>query len=394
MNKERNVRLDILRGIAIILMVMGHSFFSGMHFVYLFHMALFFMMGGYFFDGKNSDSIRNVGRFILKRIKGLWLPFVIWNTIFLLFNNVFVRIGVYSDNPMFLEKFSGSYASLHHELDMMQTLKQCVKGLFFQSGTELGGAFWFFRIYLMISVSYVIIDFILKKIPITKNISEWIQLGVSTIFLILGYVCYLRGITTLGLDRMLSYYGLFFLGKHIVLVEKYLKTNIRKISVFAVAVGILIICNATGTVALDSNKYVNPIFLIVASVSGWLMIYIASDYIYMCKTKHVQKTDKIQKTKHIQTVKVTVFARVLSYIGQNTLSVFVLHLLCFKLVNYLIVAVYRMPDYMTAAYPVVVKDGLWWILYTIVGVGIPVGITYSWQKLKMYKKCEMRQRKV
>ena len=46
---KRNSKIDILKGIAILLVVMGHTCFGGTEYIYLFHMAVFFMASGYFF---------------------------------------------------------------------------------------------------------------------------------------------------------------------------------------------------------------------------------------------------------------------------------------------------------------------------------------------------------
>ena len=44
MAKQRDPVLDSMRGIGIVLMVLGHAGFPGSSFIYLFHMALFFML--------------------------------------------------------------------------------------------------------------------------------------------------------------------------------------------------------------------------------------------------------------------------------------------------------------------------------------------------------------
>ena len=46
---NRNLQIDIARGIGIILVVLGHAAFPYTHFIYLFHLAIFFIMAGYFF---------------------------------------------------------------------------------------------------------------------------------------------------------------------------------------------------------------------------------------------------------------------------------------------------------------------------------------------------------
>ena len=50
MAKQRDPVLDSMRGIGIVLMVLGHAGFPGSSFIYLFHMALFFMLSGWFFS--------------------------------------------------------------------------------------------------------------------------------------------------------------------------------------------------------------------------------------------------------------------------------------------------------------------------------------------------------
>lgn len=52
--KKRRDDIDILKGIGIILVLIGHSFQHGLHFniIYSFHMPLFFIVAGYFFKKK------------------------------------------------------------------------------------------------------------------------------------------------------------------------------------------------------------------------------------------------------------------------------------------------------------------------------------------------------
>jgi fucose 4-O-acetylase-like acetyltransferase len=54
LKKTRREDIDILKGIGIILVLIGHSFQHGLHFniIYSFHMPLFFIVAGYFFKKK------------------------------------------------------------------------------------------------------------------------------------------------------------------------------------------------------------------------------------------------------------------------------------------------------------------------------------------------------
>lgn len=83
--------IDILKGLGILLMVIGHTGFQHKSFIYMFHMALFFIASGYLYKEKNSESFSQVVSFVLRKIKGVWIPYFIWNVVFTLLNNVFIN---------------------------------------------------------------------------------------------------------------------------------------------------------------------------------------------------------------------------------------------------------------------------------------------------------------
>ena len=77
MAKQRDPVLDSMRGIGIVLMVLGHSGFPGTGFIYLFHMALFFMLSGWLFSLGGW-----VVHFAKLKVVTLLLDFVVSNTAF------------------------------------------------------------------------------------------------------------------------------------------------------------------------------------------------------------------------------------------------------------------------------------------------------------------------
>lgn len=57
--QRRNPMISIAKAIGIILMVIGHVFDKeswGIHFIYMFHMPLFFVLSGYFFKEPRSAT--------------------------------------------------------------------------------------------------------------------------------------------------------------------------------------------------------------------------------------------------------------------------------------------------------------------------------------------------
>lgn len=78
MMKQRNVAYDLMKGIALILMMYDHLVKTpdGVHqFIYSFHMPLFFILAGVF--AKNIEDIPSFRDFTRKNAKRLLLPYVV-----------------------------------------------------------------------------------------------------------------------------------------------------------------------------------------------------------------------------------------------------------------------------------------------------------------------------
>lgn len=357
---QRDIQIDVMRGIAIVLMVLGHCSFPFTDFIYLFHMAFFFMISGYCYKAKSSDSVKSVSKFFFRKIKSLWFPYVLWNAIFVLLNNFFIKVNVYTDNQELLNSVEGTYITLHHTMSVKEMVTNIAKSLFFGGGTTMGGAFWFLESLFMVSVAYVFCDFAIKRFCNKRKFQLVLQAVVSMVALGAGYICYLRGFKTLGIDRMLSYYWLFFFG--VLLKEtglhKRIMSSYRSIKVAGCFVGIAL-CGRFGSVYLDNNNYTNPLFFIVVSIMGWFLIEALADLVIHFK----------------------IGTKMWGVIGQNTLAIVVLHFLCFKIVSGIGVLINGEPAYLVAAFPVLYKDGFWWILYTIVAITIPVLLNEGRRKL-------------
>lgn len=89
-NKKRIPEMDIVKGIAIILVVIGHTKVLGNSFIYLFHMAVFFIASGYFYSDKSSETLQSVLLFTKKKVITLWIAFSVGISVFTLMNNIFI----------------------------------------------------------------------------------------------------------------------------------------------------------------------------------------------------------------------------------------------------------------------------------------------------------------
>lgn len=103
--RSRNLYLDVVKGIAIILVVFGHNiqygsfecnngdFFENPLFIaiYSFHMPLFMLISGYLFY--HTIKSHSWGQNVKSRFTKLVLPIIIWNSIYLLIMDAHIIWG-------------------------------------------------------------------------------------------------------------------------------------------------------------------------------------------------------------------------------------------------------------------------------------------------------------
>lgn len=94
-NKKRDPMISIAKAIGIILMVVGHVYNKeswGVHFIYMFHMPLFFVLSGYFFNA--PQNFTELLKFTRKKIIGLYLPYLLWTILFVFLHNFLLKFGI------------------------------------------------------------------------------------------------------------------------------------------------------------------------------------------------------------------------------------------------------------------------------------------------------------
>ena len=94
-DKPRDRRIDLAKGLAILLMLMGHVELPTLvhNWIYLFHMSSFFIASGYLY-AYQMDRLRTFIKYVLKKIRGLWVPHFICTAAFVLLNNLFILINI------------------------------------------------------------------------------------------------------------------------------------------------------------------------------------------------------------------------------------------------------------------------------------------------------------
>lgn len=351
MAKQRDPVLDCMRGIGIVLMVLGHSGFPGTNFIYLFHMALFFMLSGWFFSLRGG-----LAHFVKRKILTLWLPFVLANTAFTTLNNLFLRLNILTSDERILELPGNAVTAPVTLKDVIgRTAHWCV----FDGGTQLGGAMWFIQALFQISILYALVEFILQKL-LRGGDTLYLQGLISGVLLWVGWQCGRAGWNVWGLGIAASCYSLFYLGTVLRRTARDDVKPLHRAALAAAAFVLLAVLGRFGSVGLAANGYTGPIFLLAASMAGWVLVRQLA-----CLAAPLPRV-----------------GAVLSYLGRATMPIVILHFLSFKVVTWTGLLATGGEGYLLAAFPIYFTGGAWWLAYTAAGLTLPLAADWVYKKIK------------
>lgn len=124
--------IDVVKGIGIVLMVIRHARAPFSDFVLLFHMAVFFIASGFLLSCSYAETFSGIIKFVKKKIRSLWVPYFLYTCAFLLLNNFFIKINVYTNNPKFLIEsiLEEGYVRLGETFGVSEILRQIAKAVF------------------------------------------------------------------------------------------------------------------------------------------------------------------------------------------------------------------------------------------------------------------------
>ena len=128
----------------------------------------------------------------------------------------------------------------------------------------------------------------------------------------------------------------------------------------AAAFAVLLILGQLGSVGLAGNGYSSPIFLLVTSLAGWVLVREAA-----CLTAPLPCV-----------------RAVLAYLGRATMPIVILHFLSFKLVTWLGLLATGGEPYLLAAFPIYFTGGAWWLAYTAAGLVLPLAANAVYKRIK------------
>lgn len=332
----KDLSLSCAKGIGIILMVMGHASCPEMlrHFIYSFHMPLFFIISGYLLSNYISKDIKTLFN---KRIHSLYIPYLKWSILFIIFHNLFLNLNL----------IDGEH------LTFIDILKKVAWSALFMRNTEiLTSGYWFIQALFIGSIGTIFLLRIVKseKIGILimlllSMLALWLESSFKTPQVI-SNVC---------LAMMFVMAGIF--------IRKYKSVLKKPILIFPTFV-IVLIGSIYCFASFDYCLYWRTLPFLLIGTAGSIMV------LNIC---HLIKPS---------------FQRVLCFIGDNSFIILTLHLLSFRIVNFILIKIHNLSIDSLTTHPTITSYDHMWIAYTIVGVITPLLVQkcYNYATIIMTKK--------
>ena len=306
-NTTRISYIDTAKAIAIILMVAAHSLPPDIviRFIAIFHMPLFFFFSGYFL--KIPESTKDVSKFIKKRFKGLYIPYIKYSLAFLALHNLFFHLNFYHSDYVY-------YGVDEHIYEW----KDFVHHLFFIVFTmdyheQLLGGFWFLKTLLLSSILSATLLFVIQLL--TKKYTMRIVYVLAAVFWIMTIVLCHQGTTlpVFGSIYIITLGGLYYLLGYVYRYKESLISKIltKQMLVF-LSFCLLAVAVFYHSLAMTSLHYYDILFSPALALTGIIIT--------------AQLSRQIEKTK---------CSALFHYIGENTMIILALHLISFKIVSLL-----------------------------------------------------------
>jgi len=356
---NRDQTLDIIKGIGIILMVVGHSGAPDyVHdIIYTFHMPLFFIASGWFFSELNLEDSKG---FAMRKIKSIYFPYWKWCVIFLLLHNVFYSVGIINS------AYGASNSSVSHWYSIKDVVVHAVDFTFRMNGYDgyLLGAYWFIRSLLWGSLLLCFSSTIMCRV--TKLQKSTIICSVTAISGVLGgaisfFNMHIPFWPQGGYREMMA---VFFIGMGYMLRKSVWWKQRYMIIVFVIIIPTSLFVEPTKLAT--TSTFVMWLLIPFTGLAGYALVYKFSNVI-------AQSQGKI--------------ADCLSYIGRQTFYIMTFHFLMFKPASLLKTYIYDMDWKMIGCHPVIPPEGdnWYWIVYTLTSLILSLGMARIMESIPYLK---------
>lgn len=350
---KRDYYWDVLKGLGIIAVVLGHSgFWQYILILNMYHMALFFFVGGCLYNDKYTS---NPTTYIMKKFKDLWLPLIKYTVIFIALHNLFIKLNIYSTiagQTMIYPK---------EEYSLITMVDWIVRAIFTGAhNEEIIGATWFVFPMLIAMIGYCFVRNIVYRILTDKR---WREIVIYIICWVLSIIGMMMAMKQLKFTWRLDIALLCM----VIIGSGYLFFNYGnrdKINGIVAIVGIIILFyfNKKGlNISFAGGTIGEPVQLILVTCAGiYVNLYIAKIIVRLRKEK----------------------STIIALLGRNSFHIMALHFLGMKVINIIDIIVNKKEIYMLAMFPY--SNAQWWVLNMLGGLFIPIILIYSLKYLGRY----------
>ncbi len=365
----RTPSFTILKAIAIILVVIAHSAAPAYlsNFAYMVGVPAFFVLSGYFFK---LDNLDNTSDFVIRRTKTLYLPFIKWGVFFLILHNLFFEVGLLS------ESYGNAQGGVTHPYNWTQAAQHLWSMVFNMSGYDpfMAGAFWFFRALFLANIAFIFLFKATRQLGKFKTSTLQVVSVIALAFLLALWQAamglHITGVAQGGYRELM---GIVLLGIGFLLrrADETPDSSIWHNPIIMLAASSVVLMILTFvypiSMAAKPGSVLSVPILTVAGTAAFIWLRGLSEFILQLPEKYTQW---------------------LQFTGENSLYIFVFHLLAFKVASMIKVGVYQLDWAMVGGHPVVqheLGDGFW-LLYIFVGVVLPILPVWIWKKITNQRK--------
>lgn len=348
MTKPRNIAVSITKGIAIILMVIGHAEAPELitNVIYTFHMPLFFITAGYFFS---QNSAERPWEFCGKRFRGLYIPFLKWSLVFLLLHNLWFHLGILN------ETYGNWTGGVTHPYSPREAASRLLAIVTSMSGYDefMAGAFWFFRGLLVASILFLVIYRLVDGRTPLKGTRAAAAVCVIMFLAIAYRISWGLKIPAIPNGGLREMWGVVFFGAGMIF--RSVEHRLPRREALVVPIGLLLMVVA-GRLHLsgmnNTGKLIDLLTLPLTACTGFVTVYLIARRLAALPAR---------------------ISRVLAWLGDNSLYIFIFHIIAFKPVSALKIAVEGLDPGMIGCHMVIHENhtDIFWVIYSIAGVALP-----------------------
>lgn len=339
---KKDLTGNIIKGLATIMVVIGHSWEWMTPYVYTCHLALFFFITGLHYNEEKYSKLPT--SLLEKRIASDWPKFFIYSTLFILLRNSFIDIGFYSVE---MQRYS-----------IQESIQRVFSALVFQNSEQMGGAMWFVPMFIINIGIFNDLFFFVNRYLKPKRIGLWlvfILISILALYIEYSWV-QLPYLYHLGL----KYLPIAFIGTMIsngkINIMKYITVPGTISSIFL----LWFLINQKGM----SNVYMTGNFRFVVM---YYPITFLGIYVTLAITKTIKLKSKLEG--------------IIIKIGEYSFDIMALHFLAFKLVDFIYFVFNPNTRKSLDGFPT--SNPEWWPFYVILGVIFPILIINLFQETKL-----------